>query len=409
MISRVGDLVYDIQGEGTYLTRRSRYPDLKWAPLEQFGPVQITRYTTVLSWSQGCHNYDIGAGLTVYSQEDHVQVVGPYRYFEHAREAVVISDTPTTEEEVQLELERSRVNFFAVKRIVIFPYKPGTSYLVEFKTVALRDDFWNKGGIVTDQLTLKLDRKFVYIDGGLYSQRMMSKARMFEPDPNAKIVVPGFPRGVVRRVLTYRLGGIFFAALPSMPKTHSLVFPLPTDLNYFFSEAMRNLVTWRVFTDDYRPLAEQKSLTLKHNLGDQVALLLEPFKVSSFADHGATVLQLMQNQSGAGLDHHKLRVLFKQRKDHVCWKPHEDPNMIEWIRVSNINIQVPGEPNSETTAGWSVGEILNRCRSYESGKLRVPAPFQFIRNLVSLLSANGIIVTYSLEGLDYELSYARLS
>jgi len=409
MVSRLGDVVYDIQGEGTYLSRRSRHPDVNWAPFATFGPVQVTRYTTTLDWSPGCHNHDFGAGVTVYSQEDHVHLVGPFRYYEHAREAIVVSDIVTTVEEVSRELIQCEVPLFAVIPVVIFPYKPGTVFQVEFRSVQLRNDFWARGGIVTDRLTLKFDRKFIYIDGALYSNRMMTKARMFEPDESASFSVPGFPRGKVKRVMTFRLGGTFFAALPNLPKRHALVFPLPTDLNYFFSEAMRNLVSWRVFTDDYRPVAEQKSLTMKHGLGDQVSILMEKHEVKSFTDSGLTVQQISAKNYGAGIDHHKLRVLFRHRKDHICWKTSDDPDQIEWIRVSNIKIVVPGDPSPDHVGGMLVGDLVNKCRIQESGIMRIPAPYSFLRNLISLLSANAIVTTYNLDGTEYELSYARLS
>jgi len=48
-VSRDDNYVYDVEGEGTYLSRRARfmarYPDEKWAPFVDMGGVQITRYT----------------------------------------------------------------------------------------------------------------------------------------------------------------------------------------------------------------------------------------------------------------------------------------------------------------------------------------------------------------------------
>jgi len=289
----------------------------------------------------------------------------------------------------------------------VFPYRAGTSFLVKFQSRELALDFSRLGGLVSAGLSLRMDRKFMYLDGALYSLSMTSKGRCFEPDSNASIVIPGFPSGYVRPVRVFRLGGVVFAAMPNEPKRHALIFPLPGDFEYHFSEAARNLVAWSVFNDQVRPVEGKKSLLMQHRIGEVVASLMDQFSVSQWSDKGATLLDLMPLTKDFGIDHHKLRVTFRARKDHICWRSNSDPLKVEWIKTANILLAVPGCHREGTHSGWLVSELMGDCRRRESGKLIISAPMDWIRSLLALLAHNSITSTYTLEGGEYVITYAR--
>jgi len=354
-------------------------------------------------------NVPYGAGVTVYSREEFVRVVGPFRYYEFVSEVLIIADRSIEVDIIELALNSASIGFLSVLTKQVFPYRAGTSFLVKFQSRELALDFSRLGGLVSAGVSLRVDRKFMYLDGALYSLSMTSKGRCFEPNTNASIMIPGFPPGYVRPVRVFRLGGVVFAAMPNEPKRHALIFPLPGDFEHHFSEAARNLVVWNVFNDQVRPVDGKKSLLLQHRNGEIVASLMDRFSVSQWSDRGVTVSDLIPLATDFGIDHHKLRVMFRARKDHICWRSNVDPLKVEWIKTSNILLVVPGCHREGAHSGCLVSDLMGDCRRRESGKLIIAAPMDWIRSFLALLAHNNITSTYTLEGGEYVITYARCS
>jgi len=163
MVSKKGNIYFDIVGEGTYMSRRFSYSDREWAPFVPVGSVPIDRYTLEPKVQPGLRyrEYD-GAAMVTYSQHRDLQVVGPYSSVMYKKNVVVTTDVSVTTDQLRVALVESNYHMEELESVDLYPYPPGHCYRIRFLEEVDALDFHQTGGKIYEHFTVRVEKSLIF-------------------------------------------------------------------------------------------------------------------------------------------------------------------------------------------------------------------------------------------------------
>jgi len=417
MVSKKGNIYFDIVGEGTYMSRRFSHSDREWAPFVPVGSVPIDRYTLEPKVQPGLKycEYD-GAAMVTYSQHRDMEVVGPYSSVMYKKNVVVMTDVSVTTDQLRVALLESNYHMEELEVVDLYPYPPGHCYRIRFLEEVDALDFHQTGGKIYEHFTVRVEKSLIFFRDKLYSTTHLRRGIAFIPRADGTHVIAGFPPGICYRTWSYLKEGISIIMLPvlsygSLPERPWLstcspmkefkqrkavvVFATIRDFHLYFGTMVTHSVSWvnhAVVTTEFM----DKSTPEPAN--DMVSGILEVVnrvRVKKWIDVGVTSSYVMARVNDFGVTPGKLRRLFFPNTNTVVWRMGKTLETIEWVSILNIDIMFPGDQATTISVnGRSVAEVYGYIRTTRVGVIDFEGTLSQISPFIRLLENNRIYVEY---------------
>jgi len=415
-VSRADGLVYDVKGEGTYLSRRYAHPEWNWAPLVPFGVVAFTRYTTALKKQVGTtsHVYS-DYNIVLHSRERGLVVKGPYYNFRMVRNVVLTVDRPTTSDEIKSRLREVAWDV-EVEEADLYPYGKGYAHVVSFKSEEDQKHFFKNGAGVYRDLVFRVETKFFTYKKRMYSTRHVSRGLVFVPGGSA-YPLPGFPPGYMTRTWLLEIDGErtvlvpdIYPHVPRLPnrtwmtpvgelqdfkqKHVALVFALVPDLHFFYGRTVMGLKRWTESPTTLTYIDPKNAPEPAESFISLVHKVINMKRVDKWEDRGATLPEIASLAENEGITIEKVRQLCSPSVSILVWRVGESA-AIEWVSLSSISISLPGRSEGpKSINGLMVADIYNYIRTTRVGGLFFDGTYFQVAPFLKLLSLNGVFVEY---------------
>jgi hypothetical protein len=417
MVSKKNDLYYDIVGEGTYLSRRFHYCDRAWAPFVPAGSVPIDRYTLVPVARPGIvYKESQGASMVVYSQHRDVEILGLYQSVVYQLNVIVSTDVPIVSDQVCSTLKQSAYRVVDVEPVDLVPYDTGLCHRVQFSDRYSASEFLEKGGGVYQYFTIRVERGFISVGKTLYATAHMRRGLVFVPKSNGKLVVPGFPPGVIYRAWTNVSGFVSqvflphlsFGKLPDKPwlspcsplkefqsRNVAMVFASLRDFHIYFDTAVTSSVSWVTHSPSVSEFPISNIPEPELSMTDSIFSVVDSVSVDSWTGQGVTTAMVSAKAIDQGITPEKLRHLFFPAVRVVVWRSGYMLKSTEWVSLNNLLITFPGVRTDETSMnGRSVPEVYSYIRTCRVGHLDFGGTLLQLSPFIRFLENNRVYVEY---------------
>jgi len=403
-------LVYDVKGEGSYITRRSRYSHWTWAPFVRLGRVSVTRYTVAPEENElWAEHFDYGEGVKVYSSVQGYRVVGPCARVGDRNGVLVNTNKLVEAGDLMASMCIGGVEGIVdVQPVTVHPYP--TSYHVQFEDEQYQKLFRAMGGMDFETFWIRAIPWALTVDQGLYASSIVTSSSYLELDDESnEWPVPGLPRGRLRDCFIVDMPQLPMICMPRVNKFLAIVFPDVRDMDFFAPQLSRDLSLWARFGGGHFPLGDMKSVQPTSPLVNDVAAAISDRVVSSWYEQGMTISQIQAKCPERSITNAKLRVIFRTRSTTVCWfSDNCSLDRLEWIHLENIRIHYAGTRTHNSVEGRGVQELYSTSQNRRKGVWSYSGHMVAVAPFIRLLLNNNFRVRVQRLPLGVELHYSYM-